>query len=79
MIKKMINNNYYKKLIFFIFRQMNVGGHTIHKSGCDKYMREWGIYQNNKFALKWVVRGDQELPSVITRGVLWHYSRVYDG
>ena len=33
---------------------------------------------NNEFALKWVVRGDQELPSVITRGVIWHYSRVYD-
>jgi len=40
--------------------------------GHDRYMRERGIYQNNKFALKWVVRGDQELPSVITRGVLWH-------
>jgi hypothetical protein len=32
---------------------------------------------NNEFALKWVVRGDQELPSVITRGVIWHYSWVY--
>lgn len=31
---------------------------------------------NNEFALKWVVRGDQELPSVITRGVLWHYEGV---
>jgi hypothetical protein len=26
----------------------------------------------------WVVIGDQELPSVITRGVIWHYSWVYD-
>ena len=40
--------------------------------------RRWGHIPTNKFALIWVVRGDQELPSVITRGVIWHYSRVYD-
>ena len=41
--------------------------------------QRWGHISINKFALIWVVRGDQELPSVITRGVIWHYSRVYDG
>jgi hypothetical protein len=33
---------------------------------------EVGHISTNEFALKWVVRGDQELPSVITRGVIWH-------
>jgi hypothetical protein len=42
------------------------------------FEQRWGHISTNKFALIWVVRGDQELPSVITRGVIWHYSRVYD-
>ena len=33
---------------------------------------EAGAHITNKFALIWVVIGDQELPSVFTRGVFWH-------
>ncbi len=47
---------------------------SAYRPGYYRYVRVKGHIPTNKFALIWVVIGDQELPSVFTRGVIWHYS-----
>ena len=64
--------------IELLFKIKSMDGGRISLNQDTTGMCVKGHIPTNKFALIWVVRGDQELPSVITRGVIWHYSRVYD-
>lgn len=55
------------------------GGHKVVCDGIEGHVsRGCGEGEAIKNSQLWVVIGDQELPTVITRGVIWHYSRVYD-